>query len=223
MHMTLVIRIAVVPLVAAVVLAGIWVTGGLITNDFAVSMWLTAGWFALSAATCLAVAVRSRALRWPVLGAYAATAAAATAYLGPAVIGDRVVNERVAVAAPSRAPSAHSEPRERQNVRLRAGRFESVRHGARGAATVIRLAGGGRVLTLTDFAVANGPDLRLYLVAGPARTEGDVTDRIDLGALKGNEGNQQYRIPPEVDVDRYATVVVWCRAFSVLFARAALS
>jgi hypothetical protein len=213
MHRTrrhLVAQIAVIPLVAVVVPAGIWVTGGLITNDFGASMWLTAGWIALSAATCLAVAVRSRRLRWPVLGAYAVTAAAAAAYLGPAVVGNRVVDEHVAAVT-------------RHNVRLRAGRFEPVRHDGRGTATVIRLAHGGRVLTLTHFAVANGPDLRVYLVAGPAATEAQVEDRIDLGALKGNEGNQQYRISPGVDVDRYVTVVVWCRAFSVLFARAALS
>ena len=216
-------RVAVIPVVGAVVLAGIWIAGGLITNDFALSMWLTAGWIVLSAATCLAVAVHSRTLRWPVLGAYAATAAAAAAYLGPAVVGDRVVDERVAVAAPSPVPSGRAESARRQNVQLRAGRFEPVRHDAHGMATVIRLARGGRVLTLTHFAVANGPDLRLYLVAGPARTEDEVQDRIDLGALKGNEGNQQYRIPPGADVDRYATVVVWCRAFSVLFARAGLS
>jgi hypothetical protein len=158
-----------------------------------------------------------------VLGAYVAAAAAAAAYLGPAVVGDTVVNERVAVAAPSGRPTGQADPVTRRNVRLRAGRFESVRHGARGTATVIRLARGGRVLTLTDLAVANGPDLRVYLVAGPARTEAEVRDRVDLGALKGNEGDQQYRIPPGVDVGRYPTVVVWCRAFSVLFARAPLT
>jgi hypothetical protein len=203
----LVVRLAVTPVIAVVVLAGVWITGALVTNDFAVSMGLTAGWIAFSAVTCLAVAVRSRLLRWPMLGGVAAAAAIAAAYLGPAVVGDRVVDERVA------APT-------QQNVRLRAGRFQPVRHDARGVATVIRLRGGGRVLTLTHFAVANGPDLRVYLAAGRPRTEGDVRDHIDLGGLKGNEGDQQYRIPRGTRLDRYATVVVWCRAFSVLFASA---
>ena len=76
------------------------------------------------------------------------------------------------------------------------------------------------MLTLTGFEVDNGPDLRLYLVAGPARDEGEVRDYVDLGALKGNRGDQQYRLPAGVDLERYPTVVVWCRAFSVLFARA---
>jgi hypothetical protein len=161
------------------------------------------------------VAARSRAFRWPVLGAYLITAAAAGVYLGSSVLVDDVVNERVATAA-----AAAGGDERRQNVRLRAGRFESVRHPATGVATAIRLAGGGRVLTLTDFEVDNGPDLRLYLVAGPAGSEDEVRDYVDLGALKGNRGNQQYELPADLDLGRYSTAVVWCRAFSVLFARA---
>jgi hypothetical protein len=42
------------------------------------------------------------------------------------------------------------------------------------------------------------------VVAGPARDESEVEDFEDLGALKG-------------------TVVIWCRAFSVNFARAPFS
>jgi hypothetical protein len=107
---------------------------------------------------------------------------------------DDVVNEQVAVAA-SRAP-ASSGPR---NVLLSGGRFESVRHEAQGRAQAIDLERGGRVLTLTNFEVDNGPDLRVYLVAGPATSEGEVDDFEDLGGLKGNKGNQQYDISAEVD------------------------
>jgi hypothetical protein len=41
--------------------------------------------------------------------------------------------------------------------------------------------------------------------------------------LKGNVGNQNYRIPADVDVDRYSTAVVWCRRFEVGFAAATLA
>jgi ribonuclease PH len=82
---------------------------------------------------------------------------------------------------------------------------------------------GGTFLRLEDLAVDNGPDLRVYLVAGPARDESEVDDFEDLGALKGNKGDQQYDIPRGLDLGRYSTVVIWCRAFSVNFARAPLS
>ena len=187
MHATrsrLALALVSIPVVVAVVLAGIWVTGGVITNSFTVSMWLTAAWMGLAGVVCLAIAVRSRLLRWPVVGAYVVTAAVAGVYLGSSVFLDKTVNEQVATAAPA-PPAAAAEPdrqaRTPRNVRLRVGRFESVRHPAAGTATLIRLAKGGRVLTL---------------------------------------GNQQYEIPRGTDLDRYTTAVVWCRAFSVLFARA---
>lgn len=216
-------RLAAIPVVAIAVLLGIWVTGGVITNDFALAMWLTAAWMGVAGLACFAIAARSPALRWPVLGAYVAVAVAAGAYLGSSTFIDDVVDEPVATAAAPAAAEPDRAAAPPRNVRLRAGRFEAVRHPAAGTATAIRLARGGRVLTLTDFDVDNGPDLRVYLVAGPARSEGEVDEFVDLGALKGNRGDQQYEIPDGVDVGRYATAVIWCRAFSVLFARAPLA
>jgi Electron transfer DM13 len=212
------LRLRAIPATVVIVVAGIWVTGALLTNDFTLAMRLTAGWMALAGVIAVAIAFRSRAFRWPVIGAYALTIAVVGGYLSLSMFRDDVVDEQVAVAAP-RAPSTSAAPR---NLLLTAGRFESVRHDAEGRAQAIELARGGRVLTLTRFEVDNGPDLRVYLVAGPATTEAEVDDYEDLGGLKGNKGNQQYDIPEDVDLDRYSTVVIWCRAFSVLFARAPL-
>ena len=209
--------------VVVVLVAGIWVSGGLITNDFGVAMALTAVWMGVAAAACLAIAWRRPALRVPVIGAYLLTAIVVGGYLGRSTLIDDQVNERVVRVtppAPDRAGGASERPR---NVLLKRGSFESVAHPAEGTATTIRTAAGSRVLTLTNFEVENGPDLRVYLVAGPARDESGVDDFEDLGALKGNQGNQQYELPSGVDLERYSTVVIWCRAFSVNFARAPLT
>jgi hypothetical protein len=45
---------------------------------------------------------------------------------------------------------------------------------------------------------------------------------VDLGALKGNRGNQQYRVPAGVRL-RGRAVVIWCRAFSARFGSAVLA
>jgi Electron transfer DM13 len=217
-HVPLALRLLAAPVTAAVIVLGVWLAGGVITDDFVLAMSLTAAWIGLAGLAAVAIAVKSRAFRWPVLAAYALTAVALGAWLGSSLLMDRVVNEQVARALPPGAIHGAGP----HNVLLRAGRFESVRHEASGRAQVIHLARGGRVLTLTDFAVARGPDLRVYLVAGPARTEDEVGDHVDLGGLKGNIGNQQYGVPGDVRIGRYSTVVIWCRAFSVLFARAPL-
>jgi hypothetical protein len=219
---SLVARLAAAVAVVAVVLAGIWVSGGLITNDFALAMALTAVWMGIAAAGCLLVAWRRPGLRVPVLGAYLLTALVVGVYLGRSTILDDEVNERVVRVSPPAADGAAAASERPRNVLLARGGFEPVAHSVTGAATAIRRGAGGRVLTLTGFEVDNGPDLRVYLVAGPARDEAEVEDYEDLGALKGNKGDQQYDIPRGLDLDRYSTVVIWCRAFSVNFARAPL-
>jgi hypothetical protein len=196
--------------VVVIVLVGIWVSGGLITNDFGLAMALTAVWMALAAVGCALVAWRKPGLRVGVIAAYLLTAVVAGGYLGRSMFIDEEVNERVVKLTP-------------KNVLLARGSFEPVAHSAAGDATAIRTRAGARVLTLTNFDVANGPDLRVYLVAGQARDESDVDEFADLGALKGNKGNQQYELPRGLDLGRYTTVVIWCRAFSVNFARAPLA
>ena len=203
-------KLAVAVLVAVIVLAGIWLSGGRITNDFGLSVALIALWMTLAAVGCVLVAWRRSGLRVPVIGAYLLTAVVAGGYLARFMFVDDVVNERVVRVTP------------RADLVAR-GTFEPVAHSAAGIATAIRTAGGKRALTLTNFEVSNGPDLRVYVVSGPARDESEVDNFADLGPLKGNRGNQQYDLPRKLDLTRDTTVVIWCRAFSVNFARAPLT
>src|SRR5215207_10325938 len=90
-----------IPAVAAVVLLGVWLAGGVVSNDFKTSMALTAAWFVLSGAACLVLARRFRALRVAVICTYVVTAGGLGAYLGVTTLRDRVVDERVVTAAPA--------------------------------------------------------------------------------------------------------------------------
>jgi hypothetical protein len=213
------------PAVAAILVTGVWVAGGVITDDYRTSMALTAAWFALCAAACVLIARRSRALRVPVIAAYLLTAGAVGAYLGATTLRDDVVHERVITAAPATPPApddsapAAAAP-EPGPVELAGGRFRSHEHATAGAARVIRDTDGRRYLTLTSFSTSPGPDLRVRLVPGGSY-DGGADGAIDLGALKGNRGDQQYAIPRGVDVDG-RTVVIWCRAFSAPFGSAEL-
>jgi len=106
------------------------------------------------------------------------------------------------------------------------GRFHSVAHETKGTASVHDLGGGNRVLRLTDFATSNGPDVRVYLIAArDASDNATVTNAgyLELGKLKGNEGDQNYEIPAGTDLTKYRAVTIWCRRFGVNFATAPLT
>lgn len=89
-------------------------------------------------------------------------------------------------------------------------------HNAEGVAKVIAL-DGTNVLRLENFKATNGPDLYVYLA-----TDRSGSDIVNLGRLKGNIGNQNYPIPAGTDLAKYNTVLIWCKAFSVLFGSAQL-
>jgi len=82
-----------------------------------------------------------------------------------------------------------------------------------------------RVLRLEEFSVTNGPDLHVILVRHPAPgSRSDVgEDYVDLGELKGNQGNQNYDVSAGVDLSVYQSVVIYCVPFHVVFATATLN
>ncbi len=90
-------------------------------------------------------------------------------------------------------------------------------HDAQGLAKIIPLENGGNILRLEDLVVTNGPDLYVYL-----STDEGASDFVDLGRLKANIGNQNYPISDGTDLTKYNTVLIWCKAFSVLFGSADL-
>ncbi len=78
---------------------------------------------------------------------------------------------------------------------------------------------GVRTISLTDFDVTNGPDLFVYIVSA-ANTENTTVKNavgekrfVNIGALKGNRGNQTYILPAEVELNDQSTVTIWCRRF----------
>ena len=73
---------------------------------------------------------------------------------------------------------------------------------------------GAKEMKLEKLAVTPGRDLELWLVAIDRIGNGeDLSDtkRVSLGRLKKPEGDQTYRLPPEIDLRVYRAVVVWSR------------
>ncbi|MDO8307100.1 MAG: DM13 domain-containing protein [Actinomycetota bacterium] len=146
----------------------------------------------------------------------------------------------LAVSTPAVSPPAEDDgaattpaPEESPSVAAQAtviatGEFISHEHGTSGTVSVIALPGGDRVLRIEGLDTSNGPDLHVWLSDAPV-IEGrdgwfvfDDGDYADLGELKGNRGNQNYRIPATVDLGDLTSVTIWCDRFSVSFGAAEL-
>ena len=73
------------------------------------------------------------------------------------------------------------------------------------------------VLDFENFMTDSGPKLLVYLSATV-----NSMDYVDLGDLKGVNGNYSYTIPANTDLSKYKYVVIWCVDFSVSFGHAEL-
>ena len=98
-------------------------------------------------------------------------------------------------------------------------------HRGSGTAVLYALPDGSTLLRLEDLRVTNGPDLHVLLSAHhdpTARQDVMEPGYISLGQLKGNIGNQNYPVPPDVDATVYRSVVIYCKPFHVIFSIAPL-
>lgn len=87
----------------------------------------------------------------------------------------------------------------------------TVGHPASGTARVVEV-DGATYIRYENFKTINGPDLYVYLAK-----DRDAKDFINLGTLRATEGNVNYQVPAGVNISDYHYVLVWCKAFGVLF------
>ena len=184
---------------------------------------------------------------WVIGGLLAAGAVVAALVFQPWLLFiDVRVQDEIPSAAPAAAPSAtpgpeaSSPPSARDTpppsaplapagpVELSRGTLISHEHETTGTVRVIQHPDGSRQLAIEDLDTTNGPDVHVWLSAGPVVEgfDGWFTagghPYVDLGMIKGNQGDQLYDIPVDVDLAAYPTVDLWCVQFSVSFGAAAL-
>ncbi|HXW92307.1 MAG TPA: DM13 domain-containing protein [Terriglobales bacterium] len=124
------------------------------------------------------------------------------------------INQRVNEAAPF-ASSNDPQP-------LYTGRLEGKAHPTSGRGTIYKTSDGRQYLRLTDFSTSNGPDVHILLARGDdvnltqEIVKGPL-DSVELGSLKGNQGDQNFDLPPSVDLQKYNAAVIYCERFHTIF------
>ena len=147
----------------------------------------------------------------------------------PAVATEPVAVATAPTTGPTRptptaaSPTPTATPRD---VLLARGSFISHEHSTHGTASVVRLADGSRVLAISQLRTSNGPLLKVWLTDQRVTKDGwhvfDDGRYVNLGGLKGNIGNQVYRIPADADLSVLHSVTIWCDRFDVSFGAAEL-
>jgi len=129
------------------------------------------------------------------------------------------INQQVNEAAPL-ALSLESEA-------LYTGKLEGKTRQTSGRATVYKSPDGKEYLRLSDFTTSNGADVHVLLVRaedqalGGELVKGEL-DRVELGALKENQGDQNYDLPASVDLNKYQAVAIYSERFHAIFGVARL-
>jgi hypothetical protein len=107
------------------------------------------------------------------------------------------------------------------------GTFHGKVHNTSGRATIYQQPDGKLVLRLTNFKTSNGPDVHVILVAAKDADDDanflkSSAERVELGSLKGNQGDQNYEIPGNTDLSKFQTVSIYCERFNANFGAAPL-
>jgi hypothetical protein len=128
--------------------------------------------------------------------------------------------------APPTAPAAPETPPPPPPPAAPAGtQFVGIDHSTSGTLLLLQDDAGRRFVRLEDLDTSNGPDLFVYLSANPFDGDEGAFDHdyLNLGRLQGNIGSQNYELPADVDLARYASVVIWCDRFNSAFGAAPLT
>lgn len=141
---------------------------------------------------------------------------------------NKVVNDVLPESTPQENPSqkmpqsiAVGEPSPNGEIRpLISASFPIVDTPAHPASGTVRIVQGAdeTIVRYENYKTINGPDLKVYLAK-----DLEAKEYVDLGPLKGTEGNINYSVPKNVDVSEYRYVLTWCEDFSVLFNSAEIS
>lgn len=95
-----------------------------------------------------------------------------------------------------------------------------------GTLRIYRMPNGRQMLRLTDFAISAGYDLRLVLSpAQKPRNSADlqVFGYVDLTALKGEQGEQNYLLPQNFEINDFDSFLIHDRLFDMIWAVADLN
>lgn len=143
--------------------------------------------------------------------------------------GDGGSTQAPTTGEPAAEPAPEPAPEPAGPVLVAQGSLISHEHPTSGQVLVYRLPDGSTQLALQGLQTTTGPDVHVWLSKAPVieGTAGWYTARdyahYDLGMIKGNQGDQVYTVPADINITDWNSVTLWCEAFAVSFGAATLA
>jgi Electron transfer DM13 len=106
---------------------------------------------------------------------------------------------------------------------LASGNFVDSEHPTKGLAEVVTQNGKNYLRLNKAFKSDEGPDVFVLLHREDSPKKYKKSDYVSLGRLQKIRGKQLYRIPQQVNVSEFKSVVIWCRQFNATFGFAPLT
>lgn len=103
------------------------------------------------------------------------------------------------------------------------GTFVTAAKPSEGMVTVVTENGKSYLEFDAGFKTGSGPDVFILLHQEENPQNYDEGNYVNLGKLQSTSGSQRYAIPPEVNLDDYGSIAIWCRQFGVTFGYAPLN
>jgi hypothetical protein len=106
---------------------------------------------------------------------------------------------------------------------LASGNFVDSEHPTKGLAEVVTQNGKNYLRLNKAFKSDEGPDVFVLLHREDSPKKYKKSDYVSLGRLQKIRGKQLYKIPQQVNISEFKSVVIWCRQFNATFGFAPLT
>jgi len=123
-------------------------------------------------------------------------------------------------------PSMDQDLEPAEAIVLLSGSLQEVNAGHKGSG-IVQLAQydtENQSIFFQNVTITNGPDLYVFLSKSSSfsGTDSDPGQFVSLGVLPAVRGTFSVAVPDDINGTDYASVLIWCQAFSVLFTYAIL-
>lgn len=103
---------------------------------------------------------------------------------------------------------------------IKKGTWEKQHKTISGSFEILKKDGGTYLVLSDDFKTKSAPDLKIFLSKKPLNSitgKNATKDAILVSKLKKNKGGQTYKIPGNIKLSEYASIIIHCEEYGIFW------